>query len=73
MTDLTLSNTIVKDRLKAPVVGASMEVEASISVQLESIVVPTAIAPKSSIALKDVGLDVREEVVDVTKAMTMEE
>jgi hypothetical protein len=73
MIDLTLSNTIVKDRLKAPVVGAGMEGEASISVQLESILVPTAIAPRSSTALEDVRLDVKEEVVDVTKVMTMEE
>lgn len=73
MTDLTLSNTIIKDKLKALKVGASMEGEVSILVQPKSIVVPTAIAPRSFITLEDVGLDVKEEVVDVTKVMTMEE
>jgi hypothetical protein len=73
MIDLTFSSTIVKNRLKAPMVRTGMEGEASISIQLELIVVLTTIAPRSSIALEDVGLDVREEVIDVTKVMTMEE
>jgi hypothetical protein len=73
MTDLTLSSRIVKDRLKVLVVGVSMEGEASISVQPKSIVVPIITAPSSFTTLEDVGSDVNEEVVGVTKATTMEE
>ncbi len=53
-------------------VGASMEGEAFISIQLESIIAPTTTTPSSFTTLEDVGLDVKEEVVDVTKVMTME-
>jgi hypothetical protein len=69
---VTLSNTIIKDELKALMVGASMEGEAFISIQLESIIAPTTTTPSSFTTLEDVGLDVKEEVVDVTKVMTME-
>ncbi len=69
---MTLSNTIIKDELKALMVGASMEGEAFISIQLESIIAPTTTTPSSFTTLEDVGLDVKEEVVDVTKVMTME-
>ncbi len=62
----------MKDGLKAPMVRTGMEGEASILVQPESIVVPTTITPSSSTTFEDVGLDVKEEVVDVTKVMTME-
>ncbi len=50
-----------------------MEGEASISVQPKSIVVPIITAPSSFTTLEDVGSDVNEEVVGVTKATTMEE
>ncbi len=72
VTDLTLSNTIVKDKHKAPMVGISMEGEASISIQPESTIVPAIIVSSSSTVLEDVGLNVREEMVDVIEATIME-
>lgn len=55
------------------VVGIGMEGEAFISVQLESVVIPSTNAFNFSITSEDVGLDVREEVVDVTEATIMVE
>jgi hypothetical protein len=50
-------------------VGTGMEAEALILVQMKSIFVFFATTPSFYVALKDVGLDVK---VDVIKAMVME-
>jgi len=50
-------------------VGTSMEAEALILVQMKYIVILVATTPSFYVALKDVGFDVK---VDVIKAMVME-
>ncbi len=70
VTNLTLSNTIVKDEGTNLVVGIGMEVMTLISVQSENIVIPTATTPSPFIAMEDLGLNVRVEVIE---AMVMEE
>jgi hypothetical protein len=72
VTNQTLSSTIVKDKHKALMVGIGTKGEASISIQLESTIVPTTTILSSSTILKDVGLDVREEMVDVIEVTIME-
>jgi hypothetical protein len=69
VTNLTFSSTIVKDKHKA-LIGT--EGKACISIQPESInVIATTISSYSTVS-KDVGLDVREEMVNVIKASIME-
>jgi hypothetical protein len=53
-------------------VGTIMEGEASISIQPEWTIFLATIIPNSSTVSKDVGLDVREEMVDLTEATFME-
>jgi hypothetical protein len=50
-----------------------MEGEVTISIQLELTVILATIVLSFSTTSKDVGLDVKEEVLKVTKLMTMEE
>lgn len=50
-----------------------MKDEASILVQLKSIIVLADTTPSFVIASEDVELTIRVEVVDVTKTTTMEE
>jgi hypothetical protein len=73
MIDSTLFGTTVKDECMAPMVGTSMEGEDPNLTKLESIAILATIAPCSFIALQDVRLNVREEIVDVTETMIMEE
>jgi hypothetical protein len=73
MINLTLSNITIKDKLKAPMVGIGMEGEVFILIQPKSVVILATIVLSFSTTLKDVGLNVREEIVDVIKVTTMEE
>lgn len=73
MIDLTLFDITIKDELKAPMVGTGMEGEVFISIQPKLVVIPTTIVPNFSTTLKDVGLNVREEIVDVIEVTTIEE
>ncbi len=60
---------IVKDKHMTLMVGIGMEVEALILVQMKSTIVFVATTWNSYVALKDVGLDVK---VDVIEAMVMD-
>jgi hypothetical protein len=49
-----------------------MDVEALISIQLELVVIRDATRPNISIALEDIRVDVKVEVVDVIETIVME-
>ncbi len=69
MNNLTFPGIIVKDKHMTLMVGIGMEVEALILVQMKSTIVFVATTWNSYVALKDVGLDVK---VDVIEAMVMD-
>lgn len=68
-TNLTFLGIIVKDKHMTLMVGTDMEAEGLILVQIKYIIILVATTPSSYVALKDVGLNVK---VDVIKAMVME-
>ncbi len=72
MIDSTISNATIEDDSKVHVVGTGMDAKAPNSIWLELIDVLVVTAPSASTALEDVRLDVKVEVVDVTKATIME-
>ncbi len=58
--------TTVKDKQTILVVGIDMEAETLILVQLKSIVILVATTLNPSIEPKDVGIDVKVEVIEAT-------
>lgn len=68
-TNLALLGIIIKDKHMTLMVGTDMEAEGLILVQMKYIIIIVATTPSSYVALKDVGLNVK---VDVIKAMVME-
>jgi hypothetical protein len=73
MTVPPLFGIRIKDDSKVLMVGTNTDVGDSTLIQLEITVALTSIVPSASATLEDVGLDGRVEVVDVIKAMVMEE
>jgi hypothetical protein len=64
--DLMFFGTIVKDKHTNSVVGTRMEVAILILVQLEAIAIPIATTPNPFTTMKDLGVDVRVEVIEAT-------
>jgi hypothetical protein len=73
MTLPPLFGTIAKDDSKLLMVGINIDVGDSTLIQLETIAALISIVPSASTAAKDVGLDVKVEIVDVIEVMVMDE
>ncbi len=73
MTLPPLFGTIAKDDSKLLMVGINIDVGDSTLIQLETIAALISIVPSASTASKDVGLDVKVEIVDVIEVMVMDE
>jgi hypothetical protein len=63
----------IKDDSKILTVGTNMDVGDLISIRPKTTTSPIIIAPSTSTTLKNIGLDVKIEVIDVTKVVVMEE
>ncbi len=69
---LTIFGVTIKDDNKVHIVGTSMNAKASISIRPKLATILVDIAPSTSTAPEDVGIDVMIQIVDVKKVNVME-